>query len=768
MPPVTEWRGSKKGRGCMVFRAVVGGVLSMLSAGCWGLSLGQFAGQAIMGQPLSVQIPLGLVAGEVAADLCPVVKVYFAEDALPSNQVKLSVRTDSVAGSAALHVSTSNALTEPYVRIDVRAGCTNQFSRQYTLLADMPNLEEAPSSKKMPTASLVAAARQTYLARPLPAESNERTQPNEGSELGAAQGSMGTPARVVKTALKPVAPTLAKTVRVSEKAFEPQGARLQLDPLELIASMAQLAPALKLASGNLSIPESDADAELAERRNAARALWRVMNEAPEQVVTAAVKSDAVVAEGVSLKSQLATAVQAQAQLQQALEAEREGVYSHPLVVALGGGLLMALGGMAMLWRRQSSSSKDSLPWWTRPVSKAAVTEQSGSNKKKPFALKAVLQKWLPVGKKSASTNIDTTFPFDSQLEERPIRRSVTQKKTSDGTTTIGGQDFLPSILMDGARSVATEELFDLQQQVEFFISLGQAEQAVDVLVSHLSDSHEPSPLAYLDLLRLYHDLDRRSDYEALRKDFNRLFSGAAPTFEDYSYSRRGLERYEAALSRIQSLWPTPAVLDVIECSIFRQPSSQNQDVFDLEAYRELLLLYGIAREIIAPDSMMGSMGVPSSFGFLGDEAPTTSTIPTVMQPLTAQTLESRAKEDAAFSQPSLDLELDDAEPSQIPVLGSGIPLDIDLSLDITSISEQSIQPSEVTAVQSRGDEDPMSFDLSDSLFDSLPEPGESKRPNSEKSAKIGVASEMDEGTSLDFSDLGDLEAFTIKKSGIKS
>lgn len=749
----------------MVCRAVVGGVLSMLSVGCWGLSLGQFAGQAIMGQPLSVQIPLDLVAGQVAADLCPVVKVYFAEDALPSNQVKLSVRTDSVAGSAALHVSTSNALNEPYVRIDVRAGCTNQFSRQYTLLADMPTLEEAPSSKKMPTASLVAEARQTSLARPLSAESDERTPLNAGRELNAAQG---TPARVVKTALKPVAPGSAKAVRASEKTFESQGARLQLDPLELIASMAQLAPALKLASGNFSIPESDADAELVQRRNAARALWRVMNEAPEQVVTAAVKSDAVVAEGVNLKSQLATAVQAQAQLQQALEAEREGVYSHPLVVALGGGLLMALGGIAMLWRRKQSSSKDNLPWWTRSASKAAVAEQSVSNKKKPSALKAVLQKWLPVGKRSAGINLDTTFPFDSQLEERPMRRSVAQKRTSDGTTTIGGQDFLPSILMDGARSVATEELFDLQQQVEFFISLGQAEQAVDVLVSHLSDSHEPSPLAYLDLLRLYHDLDRRSDYEALRKDFNRLFSGAAPTFEDYSYSRRGLERYEAALSRIQSLWPTPAVLDLIECSIFRQPSSQNQDVFDLEAYRELLLLYGIAREIIAPDSMMGSMGVPSSFGFLGDEAPNTSTVPTVMQPLTAQTFESRAKEDAVFSKPSLDLELDDAEPSQMAVLGRGMPLDIDLSLDITSISEQSKQPSEVTVAQNHSYEDPMSFDLSDSLFDSLPEPGEPKRPNSEKSAQIGVASEMDEGTSLDFSDLGDLEAFTIKKSGVKS
>jgi hypothetical protein len=125
---------------------------------------------------------------------------------------------------------------------------------------------------------------------------------------------------------------------------------------------------------------------------------------------------------------------------------------------------------------------------------------------------------------------------------------------------------------------------------------------VEVLLNHLSDGHEPSPLAYLDLLKLYHQMGLRDKYQSLMTEFNAQFNAAAPSFDNYSQSRRGLERYAKALSRIQSLWPSPAVLQLIETSLFRQPGAHSDEMFDIEAYRELLLLYGVAREIIADAS----------------------------------------------------------------------------------------------------------------------------------------------------------------------
>jgi hypothetical protein len=54
------------------------------------------------------------------------------------------------------------------------------------------------------------------------------------------------------------------------------------------------------------------------------------------------------------------------------------------------------------------------------------------------------------------------------------------------------------------------------------------------------------------------------------------------------------------MQRIQALWPSAKVLDVIEESIFRKPDRDNQP-FDLTAYRELMLLYGVAKEISEPN-----------------------------------------------------------------------------------------------------------------------------------------------------------------------
>ena len=147
-----------------------------------------------------------------------------------------------------------------------------------------------------------------------------------------------------------------------------------------------------------------------------------------------------------------------------------------------------------------------------------------------------------------------------------------------------------------ARVVKAEELLDVQQQADFFVSLGQHEQAIEVLRSHIGDNVETSALVYLDLFSIYHQLKRRSDYEALRIEFNNQFNAKIPAFERYTDTGPGLESHPFALSRIQALWPSPKVLEVIEESIFKRPGADTE-AFDLESYRELLLLYAVAKEI---------------------------------------------------------------------------------------------------------------------------------------------------------------------------
>lgn len=176
--------------------------------------------------------------------------------------------------------------------------------------------------------------------------------------------------------------------------------------------------------------------------------------------------------------------------------------------------------------------------------------------------------------------------------------------SDDPPSSLSGErpDFslsLPSM----QRTVNAEELMDMQQQADFFMSLGQHDQAIAVLRNHISENAETSALAYLDLFAIYHKLGRRDEYDQLLVEFRRAFNAQVPDFDHFSATGYGLEAYQAALSRIEALWPTPRVLDVIEETIFRKPGREDGGGFAIEAYRELLMLYSVAKDIIGRDGL---------------------------------------------------------------------------------------------------------------------------------------------------------------------
>jgi hypothetical protein len=207
------------------------------------------------------------------------------------------------------------------------------------------------------------------------------------------------------------------------------------------------------------------------------------------------------------------------------------------------------------------------------------------------------------------------------------------------------------------RMVGVQEVIDVHDKADFFLSIGEPDQAVAVLEAHVHDQVETSALAWMDLLELYHRLGRRSEYERLRGEFRQRFSGQVPDFEHFDEPTASLENYSRALSRIVALWPSQRVLDVIEESIFRKPGLPGAEPFSLEAYRELVLLYHVAQEV-APEPVDPSQ--PSTLsGF-----PETS-----LQPLNALDRPEPAPVDQ--------------ERLMIPPASPRIGLDIDLGLDDT-------------------------------------------------------------------------------------
>ena len=205
------------------------------------------------------------------------------------------------------------------------------------------------------------------------------------------------------------------------------------------------------------------------------------------------------------------------------------------------------------------------------------------------------------------------------------------------------------------------------------VGVQETEQAIAALEAHVHDQVETGALAWMDLLDLYHSLGRRADFERLRTEFRQRFTAQVPDFEHFGQPSASLENYSRALSRIVALWPSRRVLDAIEEAIFRKPGPPGTEPFTLEAYRELVLLYHIARELL-PDETVAATPAPGAAAGFRD---------TAMQPL--HTLDR--PEEAPLSEherlmippPSarlgVDIDLDDSEPAP----GEEPTLDFDIS-----------------------------------------------------------------------------------------
>jgi hypothetical protein len=147
-----------------------------------------------------------------------------------------------------------------------------------------------------------------------------------------------------------------------------------------------------------------------------------------------------------------------------------------------------------------------------------------------------------------------------------------------------------------ARDLSIEELIDLEQQAEFFIVLGQDESAIDLLVEHTRITGGSSPLPYLKLLEIYQRRGEREAFERTRQRFNQRFNAYAAEWGTSLDAGSGLESYPGVLPRLEHIWPRPLdAMAELEALLFRK---SHGELFDLPAYREVLFLYALARDLL--------------------------------------------------------------------------------------------------------------------------------------------------------------------------
>jgi hypothetical protein len=561
-------------KGCDVRQILVGSILLSTALGGSAATLGRHSGAVLIGRPLDIRVQAVAAPGEDLSALCLQADVFFGDNQLGPSSVRTSTQHNAPDAEASVRIQTTVPVNEPVVSVVLRAGCASPFSRRYVLLADFLS-EPATASQ---TAPALSGSQVVPKPSPIPAEGSTGSS---RVSAGPAAGS-GTPVAAPTRSTAPASASRPRPASVVRKPVEPARdvtPRLQLDPVDVSLAI-ERDPVLKLSLSLLSEPSSNP-----QERAAAAQLWKALNASPEDILRDTQKLAVLEAESKGLREREARNKAAMQDMEARLEQSR---FMSWAAYTLGALLLLALAALAWLWRRKTAIGVAGTPqkdWWTSGAAKAAKVPADKPARK-------VAAKGL---------DLDLDLDADSGLDELGPVRKGSGDSGAMPLSTSERRDFRTSHI-GVSRSVATEELFDVQQQSDFFVSLGEFDQAIGVLKMHLHESQEPSALAYLDLFKLYHRLGRRDEYEKLREEFNRQFNASAPPFDQYSDSNRGLEAYETAFGRIQALWPQPKVLDVIEKSIFRDAADPESEVFDLEAYRELLLLHAIAKDVIQRDS----------------------------------------------------------------------------------------------------------------------------------------------------------------------
>jgi pilus assembly protein FimV len=568
----------------------------------------------VLGSPADLSFDVQPDPGTDVASSCVAVKVVAGDVPLSDAKVRVVPLPDMRGRSPAIRVQTSVAVDEPVLTVTVSAGCAGKVTRTYTFLAELPAVASRSASpleiSRLPsagapgsmagraeqnTAGTTGAAPPSRLVAGVQAPSLSGSQPAAVNSVPRA--ATASPAQP-RAARPPAAPRAARKVEPKPRTVD--GPRLVVEPLDLWLD----SPVALRASPELLITPSE---EPSAQRAQAAALWKALNAQPDDVQPDEERLKALEADVAQLRSQASRDQAKAAQLQQQLEQAENERLPVTWFYAMAGLLLLALLFAAWAWSRMRSASEKAVRAWRDSVTALGGREALAQHEATLGLVPHPQDAWT-----STDAAADATLPGASGegmprfVPTTPTASAPAPLKAGEPPAATGPAQAVASppsppapvagaVSASGMHIVSPEELFDIQQQAEFFISVGEHQQAIEVLRKHIAERGDTSPLAYLELLRLYHSLSRADEFAQLRTQFMQSFNAQVPEFAGFHRTGRMLYHYTEALAAIEAEWSSPSVLLLLEKMMFKQGGISVVEPFDLAAYDDLLLLLAIAQ-----------------------------------------------------------------------------------------------------------------------------------------------------------------------------
>ena len=629
-------------RGALPPHSVLVLAILMMSAPAWSLGVGRPQAASSLGQPLNLLFPVQLNPGETVTPECVRAEVSAGENPLASSGLHWQVEGDG-SRVTGVRLRSMQRIDEPIVSVQLSVGCPARLTRQYTAFIDPPGLNGEPMvDPGPPTAATVSPALQALQesqpARPSDSASARSSAPRAGNELaiaaaatpgassaerprrpsrrtteaspgteGAAPSARSAPSREPRQSATRQAPTR------DARAARPVTPRLSLEPVEALQSPAPALLAAEAAASAASAAEDARQQMLAMQKQLA-----------------------------DMQTEQKRSLAAMATLRQELQAAREQAASGgnaSSVWVLGLSLLsLALAASSLLlWRSNRVQKREAGQHWlgdsrhdaqeAETVLPPVATGPSPFTPTDPHSSPAPLMSHLSSDGPVASM-APSTIPMPLSLNEEPTRPAPLMTSTPPApprpparAPTTAADDALDALaaldameplslrfdrgdtlpaplsadLGGGAVTVTVEELIDLEQQVDFFMVLGQDDAAIELLSSRLNHRDAAGGLPFLKLMELYQRRGDREAFDRVGARFADQFHARAPSWSDDLNQGEALETHEELMARLEAAWSDPEG----SMSLLQDLLSNHQEYsgdLGLPAYRDLLLLYAVARD----------------------------------------------------------------------------------------------------------------------------------------------------------------------------
>ena len=596
--------------------AVALGLAVGLSAPAQALMIGAPQTRAELGRALQMTIPIRLDAQESLPLSC--VQAQAQSGDYGQGLGALTIGSNPSPEGVTLSLRSQQPLREPILIVRLHLACQYQRTQVYTLLVDPP-APELPMVAGRAAAPSVAASPSSGAPQSVAPEQAPSSKPTESlaAEPRARRQASPQASPTVRRDLAPHeqrTPTVAKAERrrpapakmPASAAPARAGNRLELD--DLGAADFAAVPELRLAT---ALPAVLPNLSAAQRSqlNQLRQLILDATAAPGEAQPTLQQINALQDRATVLQRQFE---QASAQLQRSqseLTQVRAQSYSAGVVYAL----IAALAAMGLLsfwlWRRGADPGLTESPFVPASLGVRAATAEP----EEPAASPALTSPMTSMSVQT-STIQPPVLPFGLPplVDGRPLQPEIDAPLPDlarPSHWTDSGIDwdsrFMQPLSQD--KQVYVDELMDAGHLAEYFIDMGDEDRAMALLEKSLDDSTSDSfALPYLLLFDLYRKHGRKQDFETLSGRFERRFNVAVPPWGAspevlHQSQGRDLMDYDRAMKLITMTWGEPQIVTVLERMLLDDPH-QHRMGFELAAYRDLLMLFAVARDLF-PDNI---------------------------------------------------------------------------------------------------------------------------------------------------------------------